>query len=277
MPATSRSSDTAHTGHDDGPPVRRKQGRPHPLLRSAVPRDYDAVTNAAGHQVVVPATTAVPLVVELGDSAYRPPQFVVGAHGVAQRPEGACSPSYLEVWLAPVHAYTILDMPLHRLCEETVDLLEVLGPPGRRLGDRLRDATSWSQRCNLLDDFLLHRLQAGPAPAPEVRHTWHRFVASGGTVPIAKVVDETGRSHKHLITRFRQQIGLPPKRAAALLRFEAVLLRLRRDANPDWSTLAAETGYADQAHLVRDFHQFSGTTPTGFLSGARDLVSHPAV
>jgi AraC-like DNA-binding protein len=277
MPATSRSSDTARLGRE-GPPLRRLRGRPHPLLRSAVPKDYGAVTAAAGsHRVVLPATSAVPLVVKLADSAYRPPQFVAGAHGAVQRPEGACAPSYLEVWLAPVHAFTILDVPLYRLGDETVDLLDVLGLPGRRLGDRLRDAPSWSQRWALLDHFLIGRLQAGPAPAPEVRHTWRRLVASGGAVPIATLVAETGWSHKHLISRFRQQIGLPPKRAAALLRFETVLRRLQRDATPDWSLLAAETGYADQAHLVRDFHRFSGTTPTGFLTRSHDLVRHPAV
>lgn len=258
--------------------VRRLRGLPHPLLRSAVPAGYGAVTaTPERHSVVLPATPAVPLVVKLADSAYRPPQFVMGAHGVVRRPEGACAPRYLELWLAPVRAYTVLGLPLDRLGGETVDLLDVLGAPGRRLGDRLRDATTWPRRWTLLDDFLLDRLRAGPSPAPEVRHAWRRLAESGGTVAIGTLVREVGWSHKRLISRFRQQVGLPPKRAAALLRFEAVLRRIDRDANPGWGRLAVESGYADQSHLIRDFRRFSGTTPTGGLTRSHELVSHPAV
>ena len=78
-----------------------------------------------------------------------------------------------------------------------------------------------------------------------------------------------GWSHKHLITRFRQQIGLTPKVAARLVRFDGVWRHLDQRASASgpswsWSRVAAEAGYADQAHLIRDFRRFTGTTPTGF-------------
>jgi hypothetical protein len=61
---------------------------------------------------------------------------------------------------------------------------------------------------------LLGRLEVGPRPSPEVGRAWERLVASAGTVPIGQIASEVGWSHKHLIARFRQQVGVRPKTAA---------------------------------------------------------------
>jgi AraC-like DNA-binding protein len=92
-----------------------------------------------------------------------------------------------------------------------------------------------------------------------------------------------------LIHRFRTAVGLPPKAMARLLRFNRVMRCLDRlsrtrvvdsvsqpfiessdpacrlNAPIPRAELAAECGYADQAHLIRDFHEFAGSTPQAFL------------
>jgi hypothetical protein len=141
--------------------------------------------------------------------------------------EGPCSPAYLELWLAPLGAYRLLGgVPMDALTGQTVDLTDVLGTGSRRLANQLRDTPSWQQRFGLLDAYLLRRAQHGPQPAPEVAWAWRRLTATGGTLPIRRLAGEVGWSHKHLITRFRQQIGLPPKTAARLVRFDVVWHRL---------------------------------------------------
>jgi methylphosphotriester-DNA--protein-cysteine methyltransferase len=65
---------------------------------------------------------------------------------------------------------------------------------------------------------------------------------------------------------FTRQVGLKPKTAARLVRFDAVGRRLDRRRPLDWGQLAADVGYADQAHLIRDFREFTGSTPTEFLA-----------
>jgi AraC-like DNA-binding protein len=214
---------------------------------------------------VVPATTSVPLVVRILDSSHRPPAFVMGAHGSSTVLEGDTAPSYLEVLLAPLGAYTLLGLPMDELRGQTVDLVDVLGPPGRRLGEQLREAPSWRQRFALMDRFLLRRLERGPRPSPEVGWAWRRLVVTGGAVAIGRLAREVGWSHRHLIARFKQQVGLGPKTAARLVRFDEVLRRLDERRPLDWGLVAVEAGYADQAHLIRDFRQFTGTTPTEFL------------
>jgi AraC-like DNA-binding protein len=245
----------------------RVAGAPHPRLRGLLPRGYVGFTEATSpRQLVLPATSAVPLVVKLADSPYRPPAFLMGPRGAYTAVEGACAPSYLELWLDPLAAYRLLGRPLEELSGHLVDLAEVLGPDGRRLGERLRAAPTWQQRFAQLDRFLLRRLAGGPRPAPEVGRAWARLAASGGRVPIGRLAAEVGWSHKRLLARFRRQVGLRPKTAARLVRFEGVLGRLEEGRGLDWGQLAREVGYADQAHLIREFHQFTGMTPTAFVA-----------
>jgi AraC-like DNA-binding protein len=241
---------------------------PQPRLRSLVSRGYAGFTDATTpRRLVLPATASVPLVIRLADSPYRPPAFVMGGHDSALVMEGACAPSYLELQMAPLGAYRLLGLPVGELGGQIVDLVNVLGAAGRRLGEQLRETPSWRQRFALVDQFLLERLEGGPRPSPEVGWAWRRLVETGGAVPIGRLAVEVGWSHKHLIARFGQQVGLRPKIAARLVRFEGVWRRLdQQRGRLDWGLLAAEAGYADQAHLVREFRQFTGTTPTRFTA-----------
>ena len=246
----------------------RLAASPQPLLRSMVPGGYVGFTEATTpRHLVLAATTSVPLVVKLVDSPYRPPAFVMGARGSSMVIEGDCAPSYLEVVLSPLGAYRLLGLPMAELSGQLVDLVEVLGAGGRRLAEQLRETPSWKRRFALLDRFLLERLERGPRPAPEVGWAWERLVASGGALPIGRLAEEVGWSHKHLIVKFRQQVGLRPKTAARLVRLDGVWRRLdQAGGRLDWGQVAREAGYADQAHLIRDFHQFTGTTPTAFVA-----------
>ena len=244
------------------------RGAPHPALRSVVARDYAGFTDATEPSggFVLPATTSVLVVVKVQDSALRPPEFINGAHGSFAVIEGACSPSYLEAWLSPLGAYALLGVPLDELSGSLLDLSDLAGRDGRRLGDAVRGLATWNERFAALDEFLLQRTDGAPAPAPEVRWAWRRLVSSAGAVPIGSLAREVGWSHKHLISKFRQQIGLPPKTTARLLRFEHVWRRLG-DARPaHWDRIAADGGYSDQSHLIRDFREFTGGSPAEFLA-----------
>jgi AraC-like DNA-binding protein len=244
---------------------------PHPNLSSLIARDYAGFRSDRGQHLVLPASVSVPLIVKLEDSPVRPPEFAMGVRDAYFAVDGACAPAYLNVWLAPLGAYTLLGLPIDRIAGQTVDLVDLLGPEAHRLADQVRDAPSWHARFTLIDQFLLRRREQGPRPAPEVAWAWHRLVETAGAAPIGGIAREVGWSHRHLIARFRREIGLAPKAAARLVRFDGVWRYVdERASSPasgrswSWSRVAAEAGYADQAHLIRDFRRFTGTTPTRF-------------
>jgi AraC-like DNA-binding protein len=241
---------------------------PHPGLRGALAGDYQGWVrpqDRAG-RFVLPASLSVQVLLKVEDSPLRPPEFLHGVRDAHSAIEGGCAPQYLEMALSPLGAYQVFGVPLDRLTGRLVDLRDVLGADARRLGERIRDLPTWTQRFDLLDRFLLARLDPAPAVSPQVRYAWRRLTETAGAVPIGEICREIGWSHKHLITRFRQQVGVTPKRAARVSRFERVLRRLAREQpRPDWGRLAAGAGYADQAHMIRDFGQFVGASPTAHL------------
>ncbi len=82
-------------------------------------------------------------------------------------------------------------------------------------------------------------------------------------MPIAMLGEELGWSPKRLIARFREQVGLPPKQVARLLRFQRVTNLFLATETPNWGALARQCGYYDQSHLIHEFQRFAGDTPHG--------------
>jgi AraC-like DNA-binding protein len=229
----------------------------------------------------------VPLIISFGDPLWvgapggRPGRgvtsFVAGLHDRPVVTEHAGRQHGIEVLLTPLGAYTLLGVPMRELANQVVELDELLGDGAGKLAGRLAETPGWDERLALLDDALGLRLAAGPQPSPEVRHVWGRLLRTHGGVPVGGLAGEVGWSRRHLVARFHEQVGLPPKVMARVLRFQRSLRLLqaeaerpaggvRRRAGRSWAELALACGYYDQAHLNRDFRAFAGCTPTEFLA-----------
>jgi AraC-like DNA-binding protein len=138
----------------------------------------------------------------------------------------------------------------------------VLGRAASELMDRVASAPNWAARFRLLDRVLADWIAQGPEADREVRWAWDQLAASGGLVPIGDLAQEVGWSRRHLTSRFRSQVGLAPKPAGRVLRFERACGLLLGDGAGSISDVAASTGYADHSHLVREFRDLAGCTPT---------------
>lgn len=156
-------------------------------------------------------------------------------------------------------------MPLSELQGACVSLDDVFGPDGARLAVRLRELGGWDGRFDALEEFLLARMAVGPSPDPAIEWAWRRLGEASGRVRVQSLAVELGCSRRYLLRRFREQIGLPPKTVARLLRFAEVRRAIERDPLR-WSQVAVDAGYADQSHLNREFQQLAGTTPTDFVA-----------
>jgi transcriptional regulator GlxA family with amidase domain len=140
-----------------------------------------------------------------------------------------------------------------------------MGADATRLAERLHAAPDAPSRFEILDEILLRRLsRARPASGrPDVERAWALLRASGGRIRVDALAGALGCSRRHLTGRFAEDVGVSPKVAARLIRFEAARARL---GSVPLARLAAEHGFADQAHLAREFRALGGAPPTAFPS-----------
>ena len=165
----------------------------------------------------------------------------------------------LQVRLSPVVAHAVLGA-YSELGGTVVALDDLWGRDAVRTQEQLRAARSWDDRFAITEAALARRHQAGRAADPEVAFAWGQMMTSRGRVRVERLAADVGWSRKRLWSRFRSQIGLTPKRAAQLVRFDHAAHRLA--AGHSAALVAAESGYADQSHLHRDVKTFAGVTTT---------------
>jgi AraC-like DNA-binding protein len=142
---------------------------------------------------------------------------------------------------------------------------DLLGASAGRLSDRLQEAPTWSDRFSLVDGFIRDRVARARGAAPQIMWAWRRLQHPDGARRIGAIAEEVGWSSKRLIAGFREQIGLPPKALARIIRFDRVVRWLDDLKEVRWAELAHRAGYFDQAHFNRDFRQLAGRPPGDFL------------
>ncbi|MEU4580120.1 helix-turn-helix domain-containing protein [Nonomuraea sp. NPDC023979] len=165
----------------------------------------------------------------------------------------------VQVRLSPVAAGAVLGVSPAELDGAVVPLDDLWGAEASRIRERLGEAASWQERFALTDELLARRDGAGPPVDPEVAWAWHRIAAGRGRARVDGLAVEVGWSRKRLWSRFRSQLGLPPKQAAKLVRFDHAAHRLVAGESP--AQVAADAGYVDQSHLHRDVLAYTGATP----------------
>lgn len=212
------------------------------------------------------AHPAITLLFDLGDHGWAvhdsagtraPGDVAIGLLPDKVRIAGSAAGECLQVRLSPVLAARLLDTSA--LVGAVAGLDDVLGPAGRRLSADLRNATSWDERFALALRFISARLEPRRAGDREVAYVWQQLHLRHGRSDIRALAEETGWSRQRLWSRFRTQVGLSPKRAARLVRFDRAARLLAMGTPP--AEAAARAGYSDQPHLNREVRSIMDTTP----------------
>lgn len=133
------------------------------------------------------------------------------------------------------------------------------------LREHLFEARTNFDRLLVLERFLMQRLRASRRFHPAIQYAIRQLQCGGAASSVAEVRNQVSMSAERFIEMFRKEVGLPPKLFARLARFGRVLQRIDTAADVDWADLAVSTGYFDQPHLIRDFRQFAGVTPSAYL------------
>jgi AraC-like DNA-binding protein len=175
---------------------------------------------------------------------------------------GACC---VQVNFTPLGARQFFGLPMSELRDRMVGLDDALGFDGIALRERLGEAPDWDTRFDIVENYIAGRLAEAQALSPEITWAYRTVVASGGRTRVAALAGEIGWSRRHLAAKFTDAVGIGPKTLSRIVRFNRALSLSKRQGD-DWAGIAADCGYADQAHLVRECCQLAGETPTGLAA-----------
>ena len=120
----------------------------------------------------------------------------------------------------------------------------------------------------------LQEMWRPPGLHPAVAYALSAFDRAPLTTSIARVTDAIGLSAKRFIERFKIEVGVTPKRYCRIRRFQRAVTMANRGRDVEWTQVALDCGYFDQAHFIHDFRSFAGLTPTGYQSARTSSQNH---
>jgi AraC-like DNA-binding protein len=220
--------------------------------------------------------------------------WIIGLHDSHRLCEAAGERDFMIVRFTPLGAHHFLRAPMHMIEGKAVGLSAFDPKLADLVMSRVGAATSSDDRFAAMEALIAERVAQAAVPN-NLAWAWRRLEAADGRIPLGALASEIECSHRALIAQFRTQIGVTPKAIGRLLRFNRAIRSLNelsrnRGGEPagkpyiesrtpddlpalavDWADMAADCGYFDQSHFIKEFRQFSGATPTEFVRGMADV------
>ena len=157
-------------------------------------------------------------------------------------------------------ARLFLGLPLKEFGDALIDASQAFGQPATELRDRLTETRSLSKRVGMLARAATRQLDSQHGISPGLAFAFRRLHRADAR--IADVAREIGMSRKRFSKAFRREFGLSPKTFARVRRFARALHVREQEPSLTGAALAAQCGYVDQAHMIHDFGEFSGSAPS---------------
>lgn len=177
-------------------------------------------------------------------------------------------------------AYPFYPLPVNELTDYVVDADLIFGNTIIQLREKLLSADSIDQMFLLVQDFLLQvadQSLISTVPSKCIDFAITSIVQNPGIVQLNDLSNRIGYSQKHFIDLFKKHVGVSPKTYIRIIRFQQAIMEIERKTINNWSHIALESGFYDQAHFINDFKIFSGFTPNEYLTMKTDQLNYVPV
>jgi AraC-like DNA-binding protein len=254
------------------------------IVRFYVQREVKIRGEAAVHPVLARAASLIefnfgdPLeVLDLQQRAQRrsPPAVVVGPQTyrrIEMQLRGTVE-SFV-IMFQPDGLHRLFAIPMCDLTDRDYEAHSVLGAFISQTRQRLGNLKSFEERARLVDELLLRRAHRSTGlDGISAAANW--IIRSGGRVGIHALADGSGLGIRQFERRFLRAVGVRPKLFGRIARFEAALESKARFVRRSWTHVAHDFGYYDQMHMVHDFAEFTGGTPTKALAELETVFVEP--
>lgn len=184
----------------------------------------------------------------------------------------------IQMAVHPLAARALFGVPARELDRLALEGSDVLGPDASRVLERLQDLPLGPDAFAVVRDFLHGQWQRRRPEQvrPELAQAWRWMARTRGAGSMRDLAEHVALSQRQLSTLFQREVGMAPKAIARLIRFtrarRMVAGHVALTGSMTLAQVAHTCGYADQSHLVRDFQQYTGSSPTQWLQQERQYV-----
>lgn len=168
----------------------------------------------------------------------------------------------------PDGLFPVLGVPMHELVDRRIPL-EAICSGTLALQTQIAEARSDRERVGHLAAFLKHKLAGQRAVDVVIQRSIHDIFTRVGRNSPDELAQRADLTARQLERRFQVAVGVSPKLLCRIVRFRSIFDRLQ--SSTPWSSISLHCGFFDQSHLIRDFKQFAGQSPTAFLAAQSEF------
>jgi AraC-like DNA-binding protein len=199
-----------------------------------------------------------------GNSIIQPRCFVIGQLTRPLEIEPTGETGIFSVRFHPEGFLPFTTVPIKEMENTAVSLEKLFGKDGQEIGQQVLNANSTSERIKLIEIFLLDQLTDIETIDRIVKSTVETIITANGQLSVDELSQLTQVNRRQLLRKFSAAIGLSPKQLSRTIRLQAALKMLLSDQFSNLAELAYENEYYDQAHFIKEFKEFTGSTPKEF-------------
>src|SRR5262249_4703116 len=207
-----------------------------------------------------------------GNCSHLSGAIVSGAFGRGFAPDSPEQAFIIGVHFKPGGAFPFLGLPAGPLADTHVERSPLWGPSSGRLRERLCEARTSAERFQSVQDALLSRLCHGVEQHYAVSAALEMFAKNQARPRVREAAKYLGLSQRRFIQVFKAEVGITPKLFSRIQRFQQTRTFIQHNPTINWADLAVDLGYFDQSHLIREFLEFSGLSPTDYINRHKRLI-----
>jgi AraC-like DNA-binding protein len=176
----------------------------------------------------------------------------------------------------PSGIHQLLGIPANEFLDSIISIEDVFGENGLILQEKLSEQNNNQTRIELLNHFFSNLISKKSESNQMIVNSSLDFIISNkGHFSVAQLVKYTGYTERHLERKFKESIGLNPKKFGNVVRLHHFLKLLKdKPADTNLTTICYDAGFSDQSHLIKDFRKHTGISPKEYLHCSGKLTNN---
>jgi AraC-like DNA-binding protein len=196
----------------------------------------------------------------------RPTAAILGQHTLVIDRYVGSEFLFLGISFQPGALFRLTGIPSYKLADTYIDADTVFSKEVRIITEQLKNAGSYTELITLAESFVVTLINRSKKDVHGIDRAAKMLLSDTGHISMDWLAKETCLSSRQFERKFKERMGVSPSLLSRIARFDKAFKMKNAHPEWDWLSIAVQSGYYDYQHLVRDYKDFTGHTPTSFFN-----------